>query len=191
MGEVPAKVTEMRKELEEGRLRAVPGAFDTLEERFEEFRSILWQMATFFQGALEYPNQIDLINQVARLAQQALMKEAFYADGLVAYATRKGFLTDPTPVTTLRRQIQDLAVGVYAELARALSSASKLAFAYWEWAIRNAEADVVKTNPQQKLHVEATIKATQCLVDYSAAYSDAVDTLLVVLEAVQGSQSKT
>jgi hypothetical protein len=178
----------MKKELEKGRLRAVPGAFDTLEERFETFRSMLWQLTTYFQGALEYPNQIELINQATRLAQQALMKEAFYADGLVAYAKRQGsFQASAKPVTTLQHQIQDLATGAYADLDKALSSAHKLASAYWDWVVKNAEADVVKTNPQQKLHVEATSKVKVCLVTYSAEFSNTVGTLMVVLEAGQGS----
>jgi hypothetical protein len=194
-GELPAKVTSMKKELEAeikeeleaGRLRQVPESFATLGERFEVFRSMLWQLATFFQGALEYPNQIDFINQATRLAQQELMKEAFNEDGLVVYAKRQHPLrADPKSVTTLQRQIQKLALGAYAELDSALSSASKLAPAYWDWVVEHPNADVVKTNPQQKLHVEATGKVKRCLVTYSAEFGDAVDTLVVVLEAVQG-----
>jgi hypothetical protein len=187
-GELPDKVTLLKDELEVGRLRLVPGSLETRGERFEAFRSMLWHLTSFFQGALKHQNQIDLIAQATRLAQRALIDEAFDKDGLVAYAKQQLPLqVDPKSLKRLQQQIQKLALGAYADLDDALESASTITPAYWDWVAENPKADPVEINPHQQLYVPAIGRVKRCLFTYSFEFGEAVDILVVTLELVQDS----
>jgi hypothetical protein len=188
-GVLPDKVvTLLKEELEDGRQRVVPGSVDTLGERFEAFRSMLWHLTRFFQGPLEYQNQIDLITRATRLAQDALIDQAFDKDGLVAYAKRQRPLrVDPKSLTPLQQQIQELALGPHLQLEEALLSASITIPAYWDWVVEHPNAGPVQIDPEKQLYVQAITTVKRCLFIYTLDFDKTVETLAGILRLAQAS----
>src|SRR6266542_550729 len=90
-GEVPDELRELKEQLEADQLRTVPDPITALREHFDGLNMMVFQLAAFFQGALEYPNQLEFVRDAVRLANRDLLKEAFGHNGLVAEARRRLF----------------------------------------------------------------------------------------------------
>jgi hypothetical protein len=177
-GEVPDELRELKEELEADQHRQVPDPITALREHFDGLNKMVFQLATFFQGALEYPNQLEFVRDAVRLANRDLLKEAFGDNGLVAEARRRLFDdSDLQSAQVLENQVEELNLKEYSELDRSLSSAIKIATAYWDWVVRTDEPDPVEAAKQQDPHVEAVGSAERALFIYSRRFTATVQVL--------------
>jgi hypothetical protein len=177
-GEVPDELRQLKDELEGDPLRVVPDPITALGEHFDSLNEMVFRMATFFQGALEYPNQIEFVRDAVRLANRDLLKEAFGGNGLVAEARRRLFNdSDLRSAQVLESQVEELNLKEYSQFDRALSSAIKIATAYWDWVVRNLEPDPVEAAKQQDPYVRAVGDAERALFIYSRRFTASVRVL--------------